>query len=218
MDMPLFLNHGAGWAPVTQFDIAGIMLGMDFQTVYNQFFRMRSLYTPRARNSIVYSISRDWRNNLDYECRMQRIFAPAALASCINSLARHRGLMYASELHLVRESTGETIIVFFTSNMTGNVVWRVEYNNDVDEIKGDDPRFEDQREKKILAFWQGVLDKFGAPNSGGDKWISSDNNFDPMLIAYYGRLELVDRGLNARDAAENARHSRENFRAKPYFF
>ena len=215
---PVYLNKDSVFAGVMQFDIAGVMLGMDFESVYNQFFRAKSLYAPRSKNSIIYSVSRDWKNNLDYECRLQKIFAPSSLANCINSLAKARGLLYASEMHLVRESTGETIAVYFTSNMTGNAVWRVEYNNDVDEIKGDDPKFADQREKKILAFWQGVLDKYGAPNSDGDKWISSDNTFDPMMVAYYGRLELINAGLNAWDAAENIRHSRENFKAKPYFF
>ena len=215
---PAELNPGAGFVGVMQFDIAGIMLGMDFASVYNQFFRARSLYTPRRNNAIVYSIPRDWKNNLDYECRQQKIFAPAALSRCINSMARQRGLLYASEMHLLRESTGETISVYFTSNTTDNVVWRVEYNNDVDKLEGDDPKFEDQREKKILAFWQGVLDKYNQPNSGNDRWISSDNTFDPMMTAYYGRLELTNYGLNAYDAAENFRLSRENFRAKPYFF
>jgi len=215
---PASLNPGAGVAAVSQFDIAGIMLGMDFESVHTQFFRMRSLYSPRQRNAIVYSIPRDWKNNLDYECRQQRIFAPAALSNCVNSLARRRGLMHVSEIHLARESTGETIIVHFTSNTTDNVVWRVEYNNDVDKLEGDDPKFADQREKRILAFWQGVLDKYGTPNSGSDRWISSDNTFDPMMTVYYGRLDLINAGLNAHDAAENFRLSREHFRAKPYFF
>ena len=71
---------------------------------------------------------------------------------------------------------------------------------------------------KILAFWQHVLDKYGAPNSGTDHWISSTNSYDPMLIAYYGALDLVDNGRNASDLAKNIQDARENFQVKPYAF
>jgi hypothetical protein len=212
------LNSDADVANVSSFDIAGIMLGMSFDDVQTLFFKTKGLYAPRKHNSIIYTIHKDWKYTLDYECRNQGIVIPTELEKCINSLARSRGLLYASELHLVRENTGETIVVYFTSNATDNVVWRVVYNNDVNEQEGAAEKFVRQRENKILAFWQNVLDKYGAPNSGADKWISSTNSYDPMLIAYYGALDLVDNGLNASDHATNIQSSRENFKAKPYAF
>lgn len=212
------LNSGATVASVGSFDIAGIMLGMSFEDVYTLFFRERGLYAPRAQNGIIYTIHPDWKYNLDYECRGQGTVIPAELEKCINSLARNRGLLYASELHLVRENTGETIVVYFTSNATDNRVYRVVYNNDVNEVEGAAEKFEKQRENKILAFWQHVLDKYGSPNSGTDRWISSTNSYDPMLIAYYGALDLVDNGRNASDLVKNIQSARENFRAKPYAF
>ena len=126
--------------------------------------------------------------------------------------------MYASEMHLERENTGETLVVYFTSNATDNRVWRVVYNNDVNEQEGAGDKFAKQRENKILVFWQNVLDKYGAPNSGTDRWISSTNSYDPMLIAYYGALDLVDNGRNASDQVQNIQSARENFKAKPYAF
>lgn len=212
------LNSGAEIASVGAFDIAGIMLGMSFDDVYTLFFRDNGLYSPRINNSIIYTIHPDWRANLDYECRQQGIVIPTELEKCVNSLARNRGLLYASELHLVRENTGETVVVYFTSNATDNLVYRVVYNNDVNEQEGDAEKFAKQRENKILAFWQNVLDKYGAPNSGTDRWISSTNSYDPMLIAYYGALDLVDNGRNASDLVKNIQSARENFRAKPYAF
>ena len=212
------LNSGAEPITVSNFDIAGVMLGMSYDDVETLFFKTKGLYSPREKDSIIYSIQKDWKYNLDYECRQQGIYAPAELDQCIKTLARDRGLLYAAELHLVRENTDETLVVYFTSNATDNVVWRVLYNNDVNEIEGDHEKFADQREKKILAFWQGVLDKYGAPNSGTDKWISTNNAYDPMMTAYYGSLDLVDNGLNASDMAKNVQQARENFQAKPYAF
>lgn len=212
------LNDGAKPITVNNFDIAGIMLGMSFDDVETLFFKTKGLYSPREKDSIIYSIQKDWKYNLDYECRQQGIYAPADLDQCIKTLARDRGLLYASELHLLRENTGETIVVYFTSNASDNVVWRVLYNNDVNEIEGDHEKFADQREKKILAFWQAVLDKYGAPNSGTDKWISTTNAYDPVMTAYYGSLDLVDNGLYASDMAKNVQQARENFQSKPYAF
>ena len=154
------LNAGAVPLPVADFDIAGIMLGMDFDEV-KFIATVDGLYTERPKNSVVYSMHPDWKYNLDYECRRQKIYAPAQLEQCINSLARNRGVLYASELHLVRDITGETIDVFFTSNATDNVVWKVVYKNDTDEIEGDAEKFENQRDKKTMYWWQNVVEKYG---------------------------------------------------------
>lgn len=212
------LNSDADVAPVGSFDIAGIMLGMSFDDVHTLFYKNRGLYTPRAKDSVIYTIHPDWKYNLDYECRRQGTVIPSELEHCIKSLARSRGLLYASQLHLVRENTGETIVVYFTSNATDNLVYRVVYNNDVNQIEGASEKFAKQRENKILVFWQHVLDKYGAPNSGTDHWISSTNSYDPMLIAYYGALDLIDNGRNASDHVKNIQTARENFQAKPYAF
>ncbi len=212
------LNSDAMPVNVSGFDIAGIMLGMNFDEVYLLSSRNGGLYAPRAKNAVLYTISQEWKYNLDYECRQQHVYAPAELEKCINSLAQNRGLMYVSQLHLERANTGEKITVYFTSNATDNVVWRVVYENDVNELEGNAEKFANQREKKILKFWQDVLDKYGAPNSGTDTWLSSNNSYDPLMRAYYGSLELIDNGLNASDATRNVQTSREYFRAKTYAF
>ena len=211
------INAGAMPVPVANFDIAGIMLGMPFEDVVT-LFADGGLYAPRTTNAIVYTIAPEWRYNLDYECQQQKIFVPDQLEQCIRTLAKNRGLMYASEYHLVRPSTGETIDVYFTSNETNNLVWKIEYNNDVDELVGNAEKYESQRENKILSFWSGVLEKYGAPNSGSDKWLTSNNSYDPMMTAYYGALELVDNGRYANDAAKNVTDARVNFPAKAYAF
>ncbi|MGI5846031.1 MAG: hypothetical protein ACOX7D_02520 [Alphaproteobacteria bacterium] len=215
---PLVLNDGAGFYNVANFDIAGIYLGMPFEDVQTLFFKKQSLYVPRQKNSIIYTLASDWRVNLDYECTQQKIYVPDELEKCILSAARKRGLLYPAELHLVRESTGETIDIYFTSNATDNVVWRVIYKNDVNDMPGAAEKYSKQRDNKIMVFWQSVVEKYGQPNSGNDKWASSDNSFDPVLTAYYGMLELTDQGLMAVDAAKNVSDARENFRAKPYAF
>ena len=212
------LNDGATVANVGGFDIAGIMLGMTFEDVYNLYHDGNNLYAPRKRNSLVYTIPQDWKYNLDYECRQAGVVQPTKLDKCVRGLARSRGLLYVSEIHLERVKTGETIDVYLTSNATDNVVYRVMYKNDADDTECQNQKCDDQREKKILAFWKTVIKKYGAPNSGQDTWITSTNPYDPKMVAYYGALEFMDDGRRAMDAAQAAQQSRENFRAKPYAF
>lgn len=211
------IAEGTEMANVQNFDIAGIMLGMTFEDVQAAVHE-NGLYTLRPRNSVVFSIHKDWKYNLDYECRQNKIYVPSQLEKCINSLARNRGVLYASEMHLERTTTGETIDVFFTSNATNNVVWKIVYKNDVDELEGDDPKFANQRDKKIIAFWQAVLDKYGSPNADSDKWVSSDNSYDPMMTAYFGELEITECGIKSEDSVMNIKHANDNFFAKPYAF
>lgn len=211
------INSDASPMAVGNFDIAGIMLGMTFEDA-QLIVRENGLYALRPKDSIVYNIHQDWKYNLDYECRQQKVYAPEKLERCIRSLARARGLLYAGELHLVREYTGETIDVYFTSNATDNLVWKIVYNNDVADVEGDAAKFDNQKNKKILKWWQGVLDKYGAPNSDSDKWVSSDNAYDPMMTAYYGRLELTDCGRFSDDDSRNLTAAADNFAAKPYAF
>ena len=212
------INDGMDGRDVAGFDVAGVMLGMNFDDVRDLFFRGYGLYTPRRENSIVYTIHPDWKYNLDYECRQQGVIIPSELEQCINTMAQKRGLLYASEVYLVRENTGEKINIYFTSNATNNLVWRIVYINDVNDLEGSAEKFENQRQKKILAFWQNVLDKYGTPNSGTDKWLTTSNAYDPMLTAYYGGLDLVDYGRNASDQARNVTDAREHFQTKPYAF
>ena len=42
-------------ANVSTFDIAGIMLGMSFDDVQTLFMRNKGLYSPRKKNSIIYT-------------------------------------------------------------------------------------------------------------------------------------------------------------------
>lgn len=212
------LNDGADLVNVADFDIAGIMLGMHFEDVYNLYHAKGGLYSMRDRNSLVYTIPQDWKYNLDYECRQSGVVQPSKLAKCIRGLAKSRGLLYVSEIHLVRQKTGEKLDVYLTSNATDNVVYKIVYTNDADEVEGGNQKFADQREKKILAFWKSVIKKYGAPNSGEDKWVTSTNIYDPKMTAYNGALELVDEGKRALDVAEASKQSRENFRSKPYAF
>jgi hypothetical protein len=121
-------------------------------------------------------------------------------------------------VHLERAKTGEKINLFFTSNATDNLVYKIEYKNDADDVPGRNQKFADQRDKKMLAFWKTVVKKYGMPNSGNDQWIMSTNAYAPKMTAYAGALVLVDENQHVEDENKSVQQSRDNFRAKPYAF
>ena len=49
------LNDGADTVTVSDFDIAGIMLGMSFEDIYTLFVRNNGLYAPRKENAVIYT-------------------------------------------------------------------------------------------------------------------------------------------------------------------
>ena len=87
------INSDASGVGVGGFDIAGVMLGMGFEDVEMLFYETKGLYAPRKKDSIVYSIHKDWKYNLDYECRQDGIIIPEKLEHCIRTLAKNRGLL-----------------------------------------------------------------------------------------------------------------------------
>ncbi len=212
------LAPGQKFKNVAIFDIQGVALGQRFDDIQTVFFNTKNLYTPVAKDSITYTIPKEWKYNLDYECRQQGLFVPADVSQCIKTSAIKKGILYPAEVRLERASTGEKIYIFLTSNLTDNLVYKVIYHNDVNELSGNGEVFQYQKEKKILNFWKNVLEKFGQPNSGSSEWISSDNPYDPKMSAAYGELILENQGLYYKDLEENAKNSEENFKAKDYAF
>ena len=77
------INGDAAPLAVGNFDISGIMLGMNFDEV-QMVVRENGLYTNRPKDAVVYSMHPDWKYSLDYECRQQNVFIPEKLNQCIN--------------------------------------------------------------------------------------------------------------------------------------
>ena len=176
-----------GRSNASVFDISGVMLRMDLKqverTLENRGFK---------RVNAVFGIPNfiKWRN--EETCRLQGIVGYERLDSCVISLAKKEGHQYLKHLKFAKFDSKEEIDVYFTSNFTGNKVYKIVYKSTIASITGNSPKAIYLRNIKVYDFWKKISQKYGDPDNkttvtwglGGDK---------PYLKAFStGNLLLED--------------------------
>lgn len=199
---------------VKYFDIAGVMIGQDYEKVREVLKERKYKLTD-----IEYKIPQYFSYNYDAICRKRNILIPANLKECIKGLARKDKMEYVSKVSFKKHDTNENITVYFTSPITEHKVWKVEYKNDLNVKLGPAENFQYQREERRRAFWYFVLSKYGKPNVEPNKWILDTTEEYPQgLTAGFGTLELSNPKQNAFDILESARQARRDFEYIDYTF
>jgi len=196
------------------FDISGVMLDMEMEAV-REAMKERKYALKDTENYIP----EFFRFNYDAQCRARGILVPDALANCIDALGKSEKMRYVSRLAFERPDTKEKIEIFFTSPLTKSRVWKIDYRNDVDDKPGPSMNFQYQREERRRAFWFSVINKYGEPNVGQNRWVlDASNEFSPNLKAFFGRLILENQQMNLADAFEAQREARRTFKFREYTF
>ena len=199
---------------VTTFDIAGVMLGMEINEVREAMRERRY-----ALRDTEHSIPQFFQFNFDAKCRARNIFLPEAVRNCIESFGQSERVRYISRMRFERPDTDEIIDIHFTSPLTRNRVWRVDYRNNIDNMPGQGMHFYYQRQERRRAFWFYVIQKFGEPNVGNNLWVLDTNQeFSAQLQAFFGRLILENRQMHLADVIETQREARRTFQAGEFTF
>lgn len=199
---------------VNYFDIAGISLGMEYDAVRKKLKEHKYKLT-----NIEYNIPEYFRFNYDDICRQRNILIPENLKACIKGLARKDKMEYVSKVSFKKNDTNEDISVFFTSPITGNKVWKIEYSNDVNKKYGDAKNFQYQREERRRAFWYYVLSKYGEPNVKPNMWVlDTADKYSTKLTAGFGSLVLENQKQYAFDILETTKQARRDFKYTDYSF
>lgn len=199
---------------VKAFDISGVMLGMDYKKVREVLKERKYKLTD-----IEYKIPRYFIYNYDSICRNYDIFIPENLNACIKGLAKKDKMEYIYRVSFKKHDTNEDINVFFTSPVTDNKVYKIEYTNDVNKKYGDSENFQYQREERRRAFWYFVLSKYGKPNLEPNQWLLDiEEEYPTGLTAEYGKLTLENKKQNAFDIMESDKEARRQFKYTDYTF
>ena len=201
---------------VNYFDIAGIRLGQDLDTVKEKMKERKYKMVD-----MQYNIPKYFQFNYDDICRSRKIFIPENLRACIKGLARKDKMEYVSEVSFKKHDTKEEIKVFFTSPLTENKVWKIEYKNNINEKYGPAENFQYQREERRRAFWYFVLNKYGKPNVEPNKWVLDTRESEKMqlaLTAGFGYLTMSNPKQYAFDIAEGIKQARRNFKYTDFSF
>lgn len=199
---------------VKGFDIAGVMLEMDYKTVRKVLKERKYKLTD-----VEYKIPEYFTFNYDSICRKHDIFIPENLKACITGLAKKDKMQYIYRASFKKHDTNEDINVYFTSPITDNKVYKIEYTNDVNKKYGDAKNFQYQREERRRAFWYFVLSKYGKPNVEPNQWVLNvDEELPTGLTANYGKLVLENKKQNAFDILEANKEARRQFKYTDYTF
>lgn len=199
---------------VKAFDISGVMLGMDYKKV-------REVLKERKYKlvDIEYKIPEYFSFNYDSICRSYEIFIPENLKACIKGLAKKDKMEYIYKVSFKKHDTNEDINVYFTSPITDNKVFKVEYTNDVNKKYGDAKNFQYQRDERRRAFWYFVLSKYGEPNVEPNQWLLDvEEELPTGLTAEYGKLTLENKKQQAFDVLEANKEARRQFKYTDYTF
>ena len=194
------------------FDISGIMLRMDLAQVL-EAMKKRGYRKTSAQMEIPNFIR--WR--YDEQCRNKGAVGYERSASCVVKLAKKNNYQYVQHISFNNFQTKESIDVFLTSNFTGNKVYRVMYQTDAANIKGNGPKAEYLRNLKIFDFWKKINQKYGKPDNP-DRVIWGLGENKPSLQAATGRLILHDPMLLELDYSRMAREDQKFMNTATYTF
>jgi len=203
-------------APLVQaFDIAGITLGATHKYVMEDWLTETEYKLMKSETKIPDYFE----YNYNYECRRAGNKTPMAIETCIKMYAGKNKKEYVHQMNLKRLKTGEEIEIYFTSNETENVVYKIKYKNDVNELEGIGVAYQYQKQEKIRNFWAATLEKYGQPNLGQQVWASDPTDEKkPVLRAYYGQLVLEHLELFESDIAKSQTEAQLKFKTKKYSF
>ncbi len=198
------------------FDIAGIKLGQSVNEVKAVFKKSKNKYRLA---DIENKIPEYFTYNYDRDCRARNILTSESLKLCIKGLAKKDNMEYVSKMVYTKPDTKEQIHIFFTSPITKNTVWKVEYKNDANKKLGDAINFQYQRDEERRAFWYSVIKKYGEPIVAPNKWVyNKGDKYSISLTAKYNSLILENPKQNAFDVLEATKKARRDFKYTKYTF
>ena len=194
------------------FDISGIMLRMDLPQVMEAM--QKRGYRKTSEHMEIPNFIR-WR--YEEQCRNNGIVGYERIGNCVYLMAKNNNYQYVQQTSFSNFQTKENIDVFFTSNFTGNKVYRVMYQTQAANVVGSGAKAEYLRNIKVFDFWKKISQKYGTPdNKEQITWGLGDKK--PILKAQTGRLVLEDPMLLELDYTRMSREDQKFMNTAVYTF
>ena len=130
-----------------------------------------------------------WRN--EESCRNNGIVGYERLNNCVIEIARKSNHEYVSQVEFSKFDTKESMMIFLTSNFTGNKIYKITYRTEAANVAGNSAKSLYLRNIKVYDFWKKINQKYGNPDSKENvTWGLGGNK--PFLKAATGHLVLED--------------------------
>ena len=149
---------------IYNFDIDGFALGMS-----PQFVQETAQIQDLAVNRIDYSIQPFLENVLTFRCKQKGAYTQTDLKQCIRQEADRIDAYYISTIVLKRAETKETYTINFTSFLTGNQAYRVQYVEQGNHSLGFSVKDKAAKAARKKAFWDKIYETYGPPTNVADK-------------------------------------------------
>ncbi len=194
------------------FNISGVMLRMSGKQV-DDAMQKNGFRKIQQKYDIPNFIR--WRN--EEACRNNGVVGYERLESCVVDMARKNKHQYVSLTKYSKFSTKEEISVSYTSNFTGNKVYRIAYKSMAAGITGNSQKAIYLRNVKIYDFWRRINQKYGAPDNREQVvWGLGGNK--PYMRAATGFLLLEDPMLRELDYTRMSREDQRYMNTDIYSF
>lgn len=194
------------------FDISGVMLRMNKAQVEDNM-KKRGYQKVKDKYDIPNFIR--WRN--EETCRNSGVIGFERLENCIIELAKKNNYQYLSSSEYAKYKTKEEVVVRYTSNFSGNKVYKISYKSMAAQGQGTSPKAIYLRNIKIYDFWKQVNRKYGVPDNKDDATWGLGNQ-KPYLQAATGVLVLEDPMLRELDFARMAQEDQKFMNTGIYSF
>jgi len=194
------------------FDISGVMLRMNTKQADDALTKRG--YKKMAEKFEIPNFIR-WR--FEEMCRNQGVVGYERLESCVVQMSKKNNYMYVQHQNYNNFKTQESVELFYTSNFTGNKVYRITYQSQAANIKGNSAKANYLRNIKIYDFWKQINQKYGVPdNQEQVTWGLGENK--PYLKAATGYLLLADPMLVELDYTRMSREDQKFMNTGYYTF
>lgn len=133
-------------------------------------------------------------------CRIHSVIGFERLKACAREVAARNGFEYIAAETYNRQSTRETISVFYTSVFTNNLAHYIYYESNLPVSVSRASQYVYINNLKIYDFWRRIDLRYGKPDNTSEvKWGLGGKK--PFLKASTGRLELSDPLLKELDSS-----------------
>ncbi len=194
------------------FDVSGVMLRMNREQAAEAM--QKRGYRKMSEKLEIPNFIR-WR----YEeiCRNQGVVGFERIGSCVVQMAKKNSYQYVEHEKYANFHTKEEVEIFYTSNFTGNKVYRVMYRTEAANVTGSGAKATYLRNLKVFDFWKKINQKYGVPDNKEQViWGLGENK--PSLQAATGRLILSDPMLLELDYTRMSREDQKFMNTAVYTF
>ena len=194
------------------FDISGVMLRMNLSQVEKAMLSRG--FKPVSQKMEIPNFIK-WRN--EEKCRNNGVVGYERLMNCVVQMAKKNNYQYVETAKFAKYDTKEEMEIKFTSNFTGNKVYRIMYQSMSGKVIGSGAKAAYLRNIKVYDFWKKINQKYGAPDNKDEvTWGLGGNK--PYMKAATGFLVLEDPMLRELDYTRMSREDQRFMNTDLYSF